>query len=108
MASRTLKKPPIGDPFAGDLEVAIIAPDRKVFFQELYSAGSLNHFLPGSITRNTLGSFEFDDWPFHRWALKMRVVKPDPQFKTAYTKVDLQKDTYDPAEASLIKLLVMV
>lgn len=103
-------EPPTGAPFAGDLEVAIIAPDRKVFFQELYSAGSLaklNHFLPGGYTQNTLGSFAFDDWPFHRWALKTRVVKPDPRFKTAYTKLDLQKDTYDQGQASLLRLLVM-
>lgn len=92
----------VGVPLAGDFEVAIMDPDEKVFFQQVYPAGSTDHVLPDNYGGSQLNTFELDDWPFHTWTLKVRVLKPDPHFKTAHTAVKLWKNRYDPGMGGLI------
>lgn len=98
----------VGVPLAGDFEVAIMDPDGKVFFQQVYPAGSTDHVLPSNYGDSKLNTFELDDWPFRRWILKARVLKPDPRFKTANTEVKLWKNRYDPGMGGLVNYVMII
>jgi len=98
----------VGAPLAGDFEVAIMDPDRKAYFQQVYAAGSTDHVLPSNYGDSKLNVFEIDDWPFRQWILKVRVLKPDPNFKTAYTAVKLWKNRYDPGMGGLFNYVMII
>ena len=98
----------VGVPLAADFEVAIIAPDGKVFLRQVYSAGSVNHTLPSNYGDSRLGTLELNGRPFRQWTLKARVLKPDPRFKTAYTEVKFWKNRYDPGMGGLINYVMII
>lgn len=98
----------LGAPLAGNFEVAIDDPDGKVFFQELYAAGSTDHSLPNNYGDSLLRTFEIDDSPWRQWTLKARVLKPDPRFRTAHTELKLWKERYDPGMGGLINYVMII
>lgn len=98
----------VGAPLAGDFEVTIVDSDGKVFFQQVYPAGSTDHVLPSNYGDSQLNTFELDDRPFREWMLKARVLKPDPRFKTAMTQVKLWKDRYDPGMGGLVNYVMIL
>ena len=97
-----------GVPLTADFEAAIIAPDGKVFLQQVYSAGSVNHTLPSNYGDSRLGALELNDRPFRQWTLKARVLKPDSRFKSAYTEVKFWKNRYDPGMGGLINYAMII
>ena len=98
----------VGVPLTGTFEVAIVDPDGKLFFQQIYPAGSTQHVLPSNYGDSKLGAFTFDEWPFREWILKARVLKPDLHFKTAGTAIKLWKQRYDPGMGGLINYVMII
>lgn len=85
-----------------------MGPDGKVFFQQVYPAGSTDHVLPSNYGDSILNTFELDDWPFQQWVLKARVLKPDPRFRTAQNAVKFWKSRYDPGMGGLVNYMMII
>jgi hypothetical protein len=64
--------------------------------------------LPSNYGDSKLGTLEIDDWPFQKWVLKARVLKPDSRFTTAYTELKLWKNRYDPGMGGLVNYVMII
>ena len=98
----------VGAPFAGEFEVAIIAPDGSVFFRRVYPAASTGHVLPDNYGDSQLGVFRIDGRPLQKWSLRARVLKPDSRFVTARTEVKLWRNRVDPGMGGLINYVMII
>jgi hypothetical protein len=97
----------VGIPLRGEFEVRVVKPDGNPIRRQVFGP-TTGHRVPDNYGDVTLAVFDLDDWPLRSWHFEVKVINPDPNFRTTRTEVKLRKQRYDPGMGGLMNYVMMI
>jgi hypothetical protein len=98
----------VGRSLGAEFEVEIADPDGKPVWQQAFSAGATGHRVPSNYGDVRLATMDLDGSPLRPWTMRMKILAPDPMFKTTQTQLKLYKRQYDPGMGGLMNYVMMI
>lgn len=97
----------VGAPLAAAFEVSIEGPHGRIF-ERAYAPLATGHTLPFNYTDTELGHVELKGAGFNTWALRARVLAPDPRYVGVRSELKLWSDRADPGMGGLINYVMIL
>jgi hypothetical protein len=98
----------VGSRFRGEVEVLVRGPTGAMFFEQRFSAVTIDHTMPYNYGDAKFAEMRLAPARIRRWTVAVRVTRADPQFAGVRSELKLWRDRVDPGMGGLIAYVLII